>query len=287
MKSISVCLWFDHQAEEAAEYYKTVFSNFTIGQIARYSEAGAEVSGQKKGSVMTVGFQMENLEVLGLNGGPQFKFSPALSFFVSCENEAEIDEKWKKLSKGGTVRFGFDKYPWAEKYGWTADRFGVEWQLMLAPRPQKIAPSFLFVDSLFGKGEEAIHFYTGLFPNSRIDNLVRDEELKTIMHCAFQLNGQNFTLMEGKGKHGHAFNEATSLVVYCENQDEIDRYWNKLSEGGSESQCGWLKDKYGVSWQIVPTILADLMADPARAEKTMNSMLKMSKLDIATLIAAQ
>jgi predicted 3-demethylubiquinone-9 3-methyltransferase (glyoxalase superfamily) len=115
--------------------------------------------------------------------------------------------------------------------------------------------------------------------------MARDEASKSILHSAFRLNGQTFMLMEGQGIHGITFNEATSLIVYCETQDEIDRYWRKLTEGGSESQCGWLKDKYGVSWQIVPTILSDLAADPTRAEKTMKALLKMSKLDIAGLIA--
>jgi len=283
MTKISPCLWFDHQAEEAARFYATVFEKAKVGTITRYGKSGAEMAGRKEGSVMTVSFQLEDLELQGLNGGPLFRFTPALSFFVSCSSASEIDEKWRKLSAGGTVRMGLEKYPWAERYGWTADRFGVEWQLILAPRPQKIVPAFLFVDSLFGKGEEALRLYQSIFPGSEIETMVRDEETKSIMHCAFTLAGQGFVLMEGQGKHGHTFNEATSLTVYCEDQREVDHYWEKLSRGGSPGPCGWLKDPFGVSWQIVPRALARLMADPAKAEKVMSAMLRMQKLDIAAL----
>lgn len=283
MKKIYPCLWFDHQAEEAAKFYSTVFSNSKIGNVARYGESMAQASGRKAGSVMTVEFSLEDLSFLGLNAGPLFKFSPSLSFFVSCDSEKEITEKWQKLSAGGQVRMGLDRYPWAEKYGWTTDRFGVDWQLILTPRPQKIVPAFLFVDSLFGKGEEAIKFYTSIFKNSKIENLVRDEATQTVMHCSFTLDGQGFALMEGKGEHHHTFTHATSIVVSCNDQTEIDYFWDKLSAGGSIEQCGWLQDKYGVSWQITPSIMNELMTDRAKSEKVMKAMLKMKKLDIARL----
>jgi predicted 3-demethylubiquinone-9 3-methyltransferase (glyoxalase superfamily) len=286
MKNLSTCLWFDNQAEEAVKFYATVFKNSKVTKTARYGKSGAAVSGQKEGAVMTVEFQLENLTVLALNGGPLFKFTPALSFSVCCSTEEEIDAAWKKLADGGTVRMGLDKYPWSAKYGWTADRYGVEWQLMLAPRAQKIAPAILFVEELFGKGEEAVNFYTSLFPNSKIDSIARDEATKTVMHCAFTLNGQSFVLMEGQGKHAYTFSHATSLVVTCDNQSEVDTYWQKLSAGGSEEQCGWLKDRFGVSWQIVPSVLGELMANPAHSESVMKAMLKMTKLDIAALTKA-
>lgn len=285
MKNISPCLWFNNQAEEAANFYKTVFKKVKIGRIARYSKSGSQVSGQMEGSVMTVAFEIENLEFLGLNGGPGFQFTPSFSFFVSCESVHEIDEMWGKLSSGGKIHMGLDKYPWAEKYGWTADKFGVEWQLMLAPRRDKISPAFLFTGNLFGKGEEAVQFYTSIFENSRIEDIFRDEKTKSIQYCSFVLNSQGFTLMEGPGEHPHTFTHATSLIVNCETQAEIDHFWSRLSEGGSTEQCGWLKDKFGVSWQIVPTILEELMAtsDAEKSERVMKAMLQMKKMDIEKL----
>lgn len=154
MQRISPFLWFDDKAEEAASFYTSIFKNSRIVNIARYGEAGAEVSGRPKGTVMTVAFQLEGQEFVALNGGPEFKFTEAISF-----------------------------------------------------------------------------------------------------------------------------------VVNCQTQDEVDEYWEKLSEGGQEVQCGWLKDKYGLSWQIVPTILGAMLndADPKKAERVMKAMLQMKKIDIKGL----
>jgi predicted 3-demethylubiquinone-9 3-methyltransferase (glyoxalase superfamily) len=214
---------------------------------------------------------------------PHFKFTQALSLFVWCDTEKEIDELWQKLSKGGEVRMGLDKYPWAPKYGWTADKYGVEWLLIQSSHKQKIAPAFLFVQNLFGKGEEAVQFYMSQFKNSKIEFMARDEATKTISHCVFSLDGQDFVLMEGQGTHNFTFSPAFSLMVSCRTQDEIDEYWRTLSAGGSTDQCGWLTDKYGVSWQIVPALWEELMADPKKSEKAMKALIKMTKLDIKEL----
>jgi predicted 3-demethylubiquinone-9 3-methyltransferase (glyoxalase superfamily) len=158
MRGIRTCLWFDGRAEEAALFYTAIFDDSKLGRIARYGEAGAEVSGQKQGTVMTVEFELGGQPFLALNGGPHF-----------------------------------------------------------------------------------------------------------------------------------AFNEAISFVVSCETQQELDRYWSRLSQGGSEGQCGWLKDKFGVSWQVVPNALGELMGDPdpARSQRVMQAMLRMKKLDIAELRRAR
>lgn len=283
MKKISACLWFNDQAEEAVKFYKTVFDHVKVGKTARYGKSGAEVSGQKEGSVMTVSFEIEGFEFEGLNGGPMFKFTPAMSFFIYCKNDKEIKEKWKKLSDKGNVRMGLDKYPWAEQYGWVADRFGVEWQLIIGDVGQKIVPCFLFVDQLFGKGDEAIKYYTSIFKKSKVGEISYDEKNNSVMHGNFELEGETFALMDGPGKHGYTFNEATSLMVHCKTQEEIDFYWEKLKKGGSEGPCGWLKDKYGVSWQVVPADLGNWMDNPEKSEKVMSALLKMKKLDLATL----
>ena len=154
MEGFTPCLWFDHQAEEAANFYVSTFPNSRLGHIARYGEEGAKVSGRPKGTVMTVKFDLDGQEFMALNGGPVFQFSPAISFMVNCET-----------------------------------------------------------------------------------------------------------------------------------QQEVDRLWEKLSEGGEESQCGWLKDKFGVSWQIVPTALGEMMADKdsKKSERVMKALLQMKKLDTELL----
>ena len=121
MQNIGTCLWFDNQAEEAAKYYSTVFKRTKVGRVARYGEAGAKVSGQKAGTVMTVDFELEGLKITGLNGGPMFKFNPAISLMVNCDSQAEIDHYWARLGEGGD--------PAAQQCGWLADRYGVSWQI--------------------------------------------------------------------------------------------------------------------------------------------------------------
>ena len=122
MQGFTTCLWFDNQAEEAARFYTSVFRNARIGGITRYGESGAKVSGRPKGSVMTVEFEAAGQKFLGLNGGPQFKFSEAISIMVNCDDQEEIDEYWAKLSAGGRESV----------CGWLTDKYGLSWQVVPA-----------------------------------------------------------------------------------------------------------------------------------------------------------
>ncbi|MGE0174333.1 MAG: VOC family protein [Oligoflexales bacterium] len=286
MQNITPCLWYDNQAEEAAKLYTSIFSKSKILSTARYGKSGSQISGRKEGSVMTVEFEIEGLRFTGLNGGPFFKFSPSVSFCVWCKDEKEIDNLWAKLSEGGSVLMELEKYPWSEKYGWCSDRFGVSWQVIIGDNPQKIAPAFLFVNRLFGKGEDALNFYLSHFPDSKSISVSRDPNTNTIMHSLFALNGTQFALMEGQGEHPHQITPAISFMVHCKNQQEVDKYWTSLIEdGGAHSQCGWLSDRFGVSWQIIPNALGELLKqpDPVKVERVMAAMLKMTKLDIKGL----
>lgn len=149
---------------------------------------------------------------------------------------------------------------------------------------QKINP-FLWFDS---QAEEAVHFYTSIFPNSRVNAVSQYGEpgpgtKGAVMTLAFELAGQEFVALNG-GPH-FKFTEAISLVVNCESQQEVDEFWEALSVGGEKGQCGWLKDKYGVSWQIVPGALVEMLQDedPVRRDRVMRAMLQMQKLEIAPL----
>ncbi len=268
------CLWFDGKAKEAATYYSSVFENSKI-----ISE-----------NPIVVYFELDGVQFMGLNGGPQFKINPAISFFVFADSVEEIEKKWKLLSADGSVMMPLDKYPWNEKYGWCQDKFGVTWQLMMnnVGADQKIVPSFMFTQQQSGKAEEAINFYTSLFKNSKIEMISRYEQGEpdvegNIKHARFTLNGQSFAAMESSGPHAFTFNEGISIVVPCDDQEEINYFWNKLTEEGEESQCGWLKDKFGVSWQIIPAVLGKLMSDPAKREKVMKVVMKSRKFNIAEL----
>jgi len=150
----------------------------------------------------------------------------------------------------------------------------------------------MFTGEKAGSAETAINFYTSVFGNnSNIIGIARytkdDNDTKgTIKHAEFRLGDQAFMAIDSSYGHKFSFNEAVSLVVDCEMQDEIDYYWDKLTEGGEEVQCGWLKDKFGVSWQIVPTILTGLMNDPSRSERVVSVFLIMKKFDIEKLLQA-
>jgi predicted 3-demethylubiquinone-9 3-methyltransferase (glyoxalase superfamily) len=246
---------------------------------------------------MTAEFEIEGQQFIALNGGPLFKFNPSVSFLVVCNTKEEVDALWEKFSDGGTALMELGRYPFSEKYGWVQDRYGLSWQVMfMGDRKikQKITPTLMFVGEQCGKAEEAIHFYASMFHNAKVGDILRytkgeepDKEGK-IKHAAFTLEGKEFAAMDSARVHNFAFNEAISLSVNCETQKEVDYFWGKLSEGGEEGPCGWLKDKYGLSWQINPIALGKMLANPDRAKagRVMKAMLSMKKLDIKVLMKA-
>ncbi len=286
MQRIFPFLWFDDQAQQAMNFYTNIFNNSGVGDVSSFENGGPN----EDQTVFTGSFTLNGQEFMSLNGGPIFSFTPAISFFVSCQTMAEIDHLWEKLSENGTVMMEFQKYPFSEKFGWLADKFGVSWQLNLAGRDQKIAPCLMFVGDKHGKSEEAMHYYTSIFSNSQILQLERYNEQDgdtpgTVKHAKFILDGQEFAAMDSGFDHQFSFTPAISFFIKCETQEEVDYYWEKLLAGGEAEQCGWLKDKYGVSWQVVPDILSKLLSDPDedKAGRVMKAMLKMVKLDIDQL----
>jgi predicted 3-demethylubiquinone-9 3-methyltransferase (glyoxalase superfamily) len=294
MQKITANLWYDSEAEEAAEFYVSLFANSRVGRISRYGKAGFEIHGQPEGKAMTIEFELEGQQFIGLNGGPVFKFTPAVSFLVACKTKAEVDTLWKRLSEGGTALMELAEYPFSERYGWTTDRYGLSWQVMAAGSReivQKIIPTLLFVGRVCGKAEEAMNFYASVFHNARVGDIDRygkgegpDRE-GTVKHGAFTLEGQEFAAMDSALEHNFTFNEAVSFLVGCETQEEIDYYWERLSAVPESEQCGWLKDRYGLSWQISPNVLGAMLLDQdkAKVERVTNAFLKMKRFDIERL----
>jgi predicted 3-demethylubiquinone-9 3-methyltransferase (glyoxalase superfamily) len=274
MQKITPFLWFDGNAEEAAKFYTSIFQHSKVQSVSQ----------------MSAMFQLAGLEFIALNGGPMFKFTPAISFFVKCKSQPEIDDLWKKFSTEGTVFMELAKYPFSEKFGWVQDKFGVSWQLDLTGHAQEITPFLMFVGKQHGKAEEAINFYVSLFKDSEVTKIERygagDEEPQgTVKHATFSLNGQEFMAIDSGREHPFTFSEAISLFVRCEAQPEIDYFWANLSAGGEKSRCGWLKDKFGVSWQIVPSVLGEMLndEDDEKSDRVMQAMLKMDKIEIEGL----
>jgi len=274
MQKISPFLWFNGQAEEAANFYTSIFKNSKVQSV----------------SPMSASFALAGLEFIALNGGPQFKFTPAISFFVKCKTKREIEELWRKLSVGGTALMELAQYPFSEKFGWVQDQFGLSWQLNLTGRAQSTTPFLMFVGKQHGKAEEAMNFYVSLFKDSKVISIERygagEEELEgTAKHATFSLNGCDLMAADGGREHPFTFTDAISLFVRCKTQPEVDYFWESLSLDGAKSRCGWLKDKFGVSWQIVPSILGDMLndEDDEKSDRVMKAMLQMDKLDIKTL----
>ncbi|MGN6351536.1 MAG: VOC family protein [Candidatus Nitrosocosmicus sp.] len=296
MQKITPFLWFGNNAKEAADFYTSIFKDSEITGINYYGNSGGKISKKPKGSVMIVSFHLQGQEFIALNGGPYFSFSPATSFFVNCKTNPEIDALWNNLSSnGGTVLMNLDKYPFSEKFGWLSDRYGVSWQLALANSSHTITPFLLFTGDQYRKVEEAINYYISVFENSHIINIEhyrskngdveKDRSKGVVKHAIFSLNGQEFMASESNAEHSFSFTPAISFVVNCETQDEIDYFWERLSEGGKTEQCGWLSDRYGVSWQIAPNILGQLMSDKdvEKSERVMKAMLQMKKIVIKDL----
>ena len=298
MQKINPFLWFDDNAEEAVNFYVSTFKYSKIKGTTRYSEASSKAAGRPKDSVMTVAFELFGQSFTAINGGPIFKINPSVSFIVNCKTGNEVQELWDNLSNGGTALMPLDKYPFSEKYGWIQDKYGVSWQLIQASGDfqQTIIPTLIFTGNISGKAEEAINNYTSIFSDitaseSKLISAFRyspdqkPEKEGTIMFADFKLDGQIFAAMDSAREHKFNFNEAVSFVVNCESQREIDYFWDKLSAVPQAEMCGWLKDKYGLSWQIVPANIGELLSskEPGKSQRVMQKVLQMKKLDIEEL----
>jgi predicted 3-demethylubiquinone-9 3-methyltransferase (glyoxalase superfamily) len=288
IQRITPHLWFDKEAKEAAEFYASIFPNSKITNITTLHDTPS-------GDCDVVSFEIVRQSFMAISAGPLFKLNPSVSFHVICKTKEEVDAIWKKLSAGGTVLMELGAYPWSEKYGWVQDKYGVSWQIIYFGGPdvkQKVTPAMMFVGEVCGKAEEAINFWTSVFRNgSKVINIQRygkgegpDKE-GTVKYAAFSLLGQEFGAMDSAHQHPFAFNEAISFMVQCDTQKEIDYYWEKLSADPEAEQCGWLKDKYGLSWQIVPTVMDEILRDKDKKKlaRVTEAFLKMKKFDIKTL----
>lgn len=289
MEKITPFLWFNTEPHGAAQLYTSVCAGSKIKKAFLLCDTPS-------GTDAIVSLALYGQEFTLMGPGP-FTFNPSVSLLVACRTTEEVDELWEGLRQDGVPLMELGAYPFSEKYGWLEDRYGLSWQIMfMGDRPiiQRITPSLMFTGAVCGKAEEAIHFYTAVFPNSQVTAAFRygkdqppDSE-GTIAHASFTLDGQAFAAMDSARMHNFSFNEAISFVVNCTTQEEIDYYWNTLSFDSHTEQCGWLKDKYGVSWQIVPSVLLEMLqdTDPEKVARVTRSLLQMKKLDLATLLFA-
>ena len=294
MQKITPHLWFDKEAREAAEFYTSLFTNSNITNITTLHDTPS-------GDSDIVSFELAGQSFMAISAGPLFKFNPSVSFFVNFDPSRDqdarnnLDRMWERLSEGGTALMPLDKYPFSEHYGWVQDKYGLSWQLILTdPEGEErpfIVPSLMFVGEVAGRAEEAMNHYLSVFKNSKPGAIARygagqepDKE-GTVMFADFILEGQWFAAMDSAHEHHFAFNEAISFLVACDTQEEIDYFWERLSAVPEAEQCGWLKDKFGVSWQISPTALRAMLTNGTREQidRVTQTFLPMKKFDVAEL----
>lgn len=294
MQKIVPHLWFDTQAKEAAEFYVKVFPNSKITH-------SSVLKGTPGGDTDMLSFNLNGQDFMAISAGPLFNLNPSISFMVNFDPSADdkarehLDELWEALIDGGEALMPLDTYPYSERYGWVKDRFGVSWQLILSdgsgdPRPY-IVPALLFSNEAQGKAEAAMEFYLSVFKDSKKGIEARYEEdtgpakKGELMFADFQLEGQWFAAMDSGAEMTESFNEAVSLLINADDQDEIDYYWDKLTAVPEAEQCGWLKDKFGISWQVSPAAMNEMMQEgtPEQIERVTQSFLKMKKFDLAEL----
>lgn len=287
MQKIVPNIWCNGNAKEAAEFYTSVFPDSKIVATSHYpsnaEEGLADFQLDMAGKELTVDFEIAGFRFSLINADATFAPNPSISFFVNFdpsrgETREQLDELWAKLSDGGQTLMPLDKYDWSEHYGWVQDKYGVSWQLILTnpdgePRPF-IVPALQFGGPVQNRASEAIEYYPSVFKSSKSGSSWPYGEptgpatTESLMYADFQLDDQWLAANDSGVDQDFTFNEGVSLMVNCKDQAEIDYFWGKLSANPENEQCGWCKDRFGVSWQIIPENMEELMKKPG-AYKTM------------------
>ena len=296
MQKIIPNIWYTGNAEDAGAYYASIFDDTTSAVTARYPDEVPDWQAEFAGAPLVVDVAISGYHLTLINAGGELHPNPSISFMLNFDplmfdgDEAaartRLDALWAQLADGGTALMDIDEYPWSKRYGWIQDRYGVSWQLMLTdpdgdPRPFVI-PQLMFSAGVVGKSREAATFYTELFDDAALGMIAESPEPSgnapegSIMFGEFCIGPQWFSMMDDGGGGDNPFTPAVSLEVQCKDQAEIDRYWDALSAVAEAEQCGWLADKWGVSWQIVPANMGELMQRPNAYEH----MLAMKKIVI-------
>ena len=288
MQKIVPHLWYDKEAQEAALFYVSLFekSKLVSTKVIKNPPPFDDAE--------LVSFELAGQQFMAISAGPYFKFNPSISLMVACSTSEEVDRMWEALSEGGTELMALGEYPFSNRYAWVQDRYGLSWQLMLIDgglEVQKITPNLLFSDGSCGKAEEAIRYYAEVFENTEIGQLSRYTEGEAqsakakVNFAAFKLDSIALSAMDNGYDVDYTFNEAFSLIVNCKDQNEIDYFWEKLSAVPEAENCGWCKDQFGVSWQVLPSTWEEILfgGSEEQVQKVTEAFLKMKKFDLKAL----
>jgi predicted 3-demethylubiquinone-9 3-methyltransferase (glyoxalase superfamily) len=289
MQKITPFLWFEKDIKKITDFYLSVFPGSKI-------KSSGGLDNTPSGHVSTVTMEIFGMDFSLMTAGPYIPFNPTVSFIVSCETLEEVEALWGKLSATGKILMELSAYPFAEKFGWVQDQYGVSWQIMFSTQMkslQKVTPTLMFAGAVCGRAEEAVNFYTSVFRNAKIEYLMKygpedihnTEPKAVVKHARFKIENSYMALMDSGRPSPLSFEQAISFMVSCDTQEEVDYYWEKLTEGGKEIQCGWLNDKFGFPWQIVPSRMGEMLSGGSDEQiaRVTEAFMKMKKFDIGKL----
>ncbi|MFV0557249.1 MAG: VOC family protein [Enterococcus sp.] len=276
---IGCCLWIDGKAPQIAAYYLDTFKETQPLKTTHF----VDNQHGKAGEILTMTLELAGCEFMLLNGGDEFTPTPAISYLVDCETEAEVRHVWERLSHDGQILMPLSTEDIGSLFGWTIDQFGYSWQVRLSATPQKITPCIMFANDLVGQALAARQTWIQAFGGEATFEQLDDDD--RVLMAGFNLRGQDFLIMESNYAHDFGFSLANSFYLYCQDQADIDQVWQAITQNGAEYPCGWMVDQYGLSWQTTTEELEDMTAD-GHEKQTLQMTLalyEMKKLDLEKL----
>ncbi|WP_105114626.1 VOC family protein [Streptococcus suis] len=286
MQAIIPHLWYDTEAKEAAAFYVDLFG----GKI----DWTYTITDTPSGDADLVQFQLGDMTLSAISAGPYFKLNESMSLMVSVGDKAELTRLYEALSDGGHVLMPLAEYPFSPYYVWLEDRFGLSWQLSYAPdldKPYQFDICLLFSQDQVGLAQPMLDYYKDKLPQAHLGRLSYYGEGEAAVAAA-KLNYAELFIGDQKiiaMDHGYggvaSFNEAFSFMVYVDSQEEAESWYEKVSAVPEAEICGWAKDQFGISWQIVPRILMEAYdsASPEKVKAVNAAVMTMKRLDIATI----
>ncbi len=278
-------LWFSDNGQEAIGFYTGLFKESSLRDLR-------VLPGNEFENVKVMSFELMNTPMMAIEAVSTFQFNASFSYYVYCGSDSEVQRLYNVLSENGNVVFPVGNYPWSSCYAWVVDKYGLSWQLDQddIKTEQKIVPTLMFSNQFSSSVAAYTEILKNIFPAFKLMvtapyPVEQSPSEGALLFAQVKIAGFVINLMSSHHSQNFEFNESNSLMVYCQDQDEIDYYWNCLAENGMMQACGWLKDQFGVSWQIVPAKLDEMIfqTDQIQLKELTDVMLKMVKLDVGVL----